>query len=133
MKREEVDRQLGLLRGPGLDLLPDDGVAEGCPRRACSAAVGGVGELRVDRAPSRSSRRAGCPSSLQLLDDDAGVLARDVAEDHVALGLAREPREVCDVHHRRGGRQQFERFPRLFARGDYTKVDQAWSSSSPQE
>jgi len=38
---------------------------------------------------------------------------------------------VYDVHDGVGGRQQFKRFPRLVAWGDYAKVNHPWSSSSP--
>ena len=62
--------------------------SEGDAARRLLGPVGGVGELRVDllerdRAVA-GDRRAPCRS----LDDHAGVLAGDVAEDHVALGLA---------------------------------------------
>ena len=74
-----------------------------------------------------------CDADLtQLLHDDARIGTGDVAEDHVALGFAREPREVYDVRDGRGGRQQLKRFPRLVGRGDYAKVDHACSSSCPE-
>jgi hypothetical protein len=37
---------------------------------------------------------------------------------------------MYDVHDGLGGRQELERFPSLIGRGDYAKVDHAWSSSS---
>ena len=61
--------------------------SEGDPRAARSAAFGRVGDLRVDLL-ERDRAVAVDAELLQVADHHAGVLAGDVAEDHVALGLA---------------------------------------------
>ena len=85
MKTMNDGGELGLLAGPRLHLLPDDGV--------------GRPALRVARSPPRRARRCcasiswsaiepscSMPSAAEVGDDHARVLARDVGEDHVAVG-----------------------------------------------
>ena len=82
---EEAHRELGVLRGPRLDLLPDDGVGgqrPWPPSRLASAAseiCESMSSIAIE--PSVDLELA------QVADDHARVLAGDVAEDHVALGL----------------------------------------------
>src|SRR5688500_13516346 len=84
----------------------------------------GIGELGLDEL-HRARAVTRDPELTRFLHDDARVRTRDVAQGHVALGLAREAREVHHVRDGWGGRQQLKRFTRLVARGDYAKVDNA--------
>ena len=60
--------------------------SDGAPARACSAASAAVEIARVDRSRAIEPRSVE-PELLEVADDHAGLLARDVAQDHVALGL----------------------------------------------
>ena len=59
----------------------------------------------------------------QVADDHAGVLAGDVAEDHVALRLLRRPRQEDEVRDRGGRLQQVEDVIAVVAGGDDPQVD----------
>ena len=97
---EEVAAELGVLRGARLDLLPDDRVG-GQRRAAARSARSAASEIcesicSIAIEPSRAIAEL-----LQVADDHAGVLAGDVAEDHVARRLARRARQVDQVAGRR--------------------------------
>ena len=78
-------RELGLLGGPGLDLLPDDRVGRAAARRALGL-LRSLGERRVDRL-ERDRALLLEPQLAQVADDHAGILARDVRHDHVSPRL----------------------------------------------
>ena len=84
-ERHEAHRQLRVLARALLDLLPHDRVRGQAGRRLLGG-VGGVRERGVDvldgdRADARDVEL------LEVADDHARLLARDVAEDQVAVGL----------------------------------------------
>ena len=90
MKAQEDAVELDVLGGARLDLLPDDGVAG----MALGGLLGRGGNGR-DRRVDVLDRDRALLVDVQLAqvgDEHARVLARDVAEDHVALGLARGAR-----------------------------------------
>jgi hypothetical protein len=62
---------------------------------------------------------------LEVAEDDAGVLARDVAEDHVAVRPASRAVEPDDVDHRRGAGQDVHDLLRELGRRDDPQVDHA--------
>ena len=104
---QEAERQLGVLGGARLDLLPDDRVRRQAGRRLLGGDRGRR-EREVDRPRPRSSRSSGSSSSLRSPISTLAVLARDVAEDHVAVRLARGALQVDDVDHRRRGAEQIQ-------------------------
>jgi hypothetical protein len=67
------------------------------------------------------------PVLLEVADEHARVLARDVAEDHVALGLVRHPLEEDEVACRGGRLEQFEHTMRAALRNDDPQVDHGFS------
>ncbi len=95
------------------------------PAAACSARSA-ASEIRSRCPRSRSSPRVD-PELLQVADDHARVLAGDVAEDHVALGLVGGPRQVDQVARRRGRLEQVERVLGVVARRD----DPQWTMAPP--
>jgi hypothetical protein len=102
-------------------LLPHNGV-RGQPGRRLLGGDRGIGDRGVDvldgdRADPRDVEL------LQVADDHAGVLAGDVAEDHVALRLLRGGVEVDHVDHGRRGAEQLERLVRGLLRGHDPQVD----------
>ena len=113
---DEARRQLDVLRRSLLDLLPHHGVGDGARRRPLRPLRGlrdlGVDLLHRDRAVAVDLELA------QVADQHARVLARDVAQDHVALG-ADAPRagggRGC---RRRGALQQLERLLRRMGGGN---------------
>ena len=87
--------ELDVLRRPRLDLLPDDGVA-GLAGGGSLGRLGGRRDRRVDVLDR--DRPLGVDVELsQVGDEHARVLAGHVAEDHVALRLARSALEVDQV------------------------------------
>ena len=96
--------------------------SEGRPGAAFSAAVGrvrdrGVHVLDRDRADLRDLQL------LEVADDHARVLARDVAEDHVAVGLVGGAVQVHDVEDRRRALEDLERLMRHLLGRDDPQVD----------
>jgi len=118
---DEAAAQLDVLGGAGLDLLPDDGVG-GHPAGGVLRPLRRVGDLGVDLL-ERDRPVAGDAELFQVVDDDAGVLAGDVAEDHVAGRLARRPRQVNEVAGRRRRLEQVDGLSGPVAGGDDPQVD----------
>jgi hypothetical protein len=67
--------------------------------------AGDVGDRAVDQL-DRDRADLRDPEVLEVADDQAGVLARHVAEDQVALGLVRGAGEADHVGHTGGGAEQ---------------------------
>ena len=93
-------------------------------RPAAASSARSASEIRVD-VLHRDRALVLDPELLQVADDHAGVLPRDVAEDHVALGLLRGPFEVDQVADRRRRLQQVEDRP--CGSGDDPEMDHAGS------
>ena len=95
MNSTYVDREVGALADVLLDLLPQDGVGRRARARAPSPRARRERDGRVDGL-ERDRPLAVEPERAELLDDEADLLARDVAEHDVADRLERR--------HRGGGR-----------------------------
>src|SRR5918992_396714 len=126
-EREERAGKLDVLVRARLDLLPDDSVRRGA-LGALDGDLGVLGELRVDlverdRAVLRDAELA------QPGDDDAGVLARDVGQDQVAVRPARRALEQDDVADRLRGLEHLQRGCGLAAARDDPKMDHAPQAS----
>ena len=120
---EEARRELDVLRGPRLDLLPDDGV-RGRRSGRCLRPLRRLGDLRVDLL--HRDRALDVDLELaQVADDDARVFARDVAQDHVALGPQGRALEADQVAHRGRALEQLERVLCLVRGGHDPQVDHA--------
>ena len=118
---EEVERHLDVLGGARLDLLPDDGISRHS-LGSLDRAIRGGGDLRIDRLHRDRSLRIDVELA-QVADHHAGILAGDVAEDHVALGLLGGAGEIDQVADRRGRVEQVEHVPGVVARHHDPQVD----------
>ena len=79
----------------------------GAPRARLDGLLGPVGDLRVDDL-ERDRAVVVDAELLEVVEQDARVLARDVGEDHVALRPARRAPQVDDVAHGLRGLQHLE-------------------------
>ena len=100
--------------------------SEGAPRAASSACSAVYGDERVD-VLHRDRALAVDPELLQVADDHAGVLAGDVAEDHVALRLVGGARQVDQVAGGRRGLEQVQGVLGVVAGRDDPQMDHAAS------
>ena len=82
--------------------------SEGSPAGRLLGPLRGLGDLRVD-VLHRDRALAVDPELPQVADDHARVLARDVAQDHVALGPLGRALEVDQVADRGRALEQLER------------------------
>ena len=123
----EIDaRELDVLRRVLLDLLPHHRVG----RRAAGGLhdlLGPVGDLGVDDL-ERDRAVVVDAELLEVVEQDARVLARDVGEDHVALRPARGAAQVDDVAHGLRRLQHLEGLLGLARRGDDAQVDHGGAS-----
>ncbi len=118
---EEHAGELDVLARARLDLLPDDRVG-GRAGRVLDRPLGVLGDLRVDRL-DRDRALVVDAEVLEVGDDHARVLARDVGEDHVALRAPGGAREVDDVADRVRALEQLERPLGLVRLDDDPEVD----------
>ena len=126
-ERQVCAGQLHLLARARLDLFPDNRIG----LRAARPRDGALGEQR-DLGLDRLQRDRAGPVDVELLEvrqRDAGVLARDVREDHVPRGLLRGAGKPDHVTDRPALAQHFERPLRDLSGGDDPHVDHRRSVS----
>ena len=104
--------------------------SDGAPRAARSARSA-ASEICESICSSAIEPSRGDAELLEVVDQHAGVLAGDVAEDHVAGGLARGAGEEDQVAGRRRRFEQVEDLLGAIGRGDDPQVDHGRSVSAP--